>query len=156
INAAFSADGRWIVTASTDGMIRVWDADNGHPVIPPLNHPGLIRADFGPDGQTLLSVSGNVHTEALLRRWELPRDARPREDLLHLTHLLAGHDLTGAGGLTALSFENLRGYFEELRAKYPDDFRVAPAVAQQWREEQIAECLKSGNLPGAFLHQDWL
>ena len=73
-----------------------------------------------------------------------------------LCQLCTGHRIDRSGGLEPIHNEQLQKLWTELRAKYPDDFRVPPAVARQWREEQIADCMKMCNLPGAFLHRDWL
>ncbi len=40
VDAAFSPDGRRIVTASEDQTARVWDAATGQPVTPPMKHEG--------------------------------------------------------------------------------------------------------------------
>jgi WD40 repeat protein len=58
--AAFSADGRWVVTASADRHARLWDAVTGQPVGLPLPHPGEVvrAAALGPgDRPTVLTVS---------------------------------------------------------------------------------------------------
>ena len=65
---AFSRDGRWLLTRSTDGTLRVWESDTGAPVetwtglpkglpspadvdAPPIPDLGL---DFAPSGTALL------------------------------------------------------------------------------------------------------
>jgi WD40 repeat protein len=63
--AAFSADGRRVVTASFDGIARVWDAATGAPVTPPLQHYGpLLRAAFSPDGRLVVTISKDGTTRA--------------------------------------------------------------------------------------------
>ena len=153
-HAAFSPDSRWVVTASQDGTARVWAAATGQPRTPPLKHTTVFvaHAAFSPDGRWIVTAG----SDKAARLWELPPEDRPSEDVLRLYQLLAGHRIDISGGLTPLPPEQQYTLFTMLRAKYPDDFRVAPAVARQWRQEQIAECMKSGNLAGVFLHRDWM
>ena len=57
-HAELSPDGRRLVTASFDKTARVWDADTGQPVSPPLKHESLvIDASFSPDGQRVVTAS---------------------------------------------------------------------------------------------------
>jgi WD40 repeat protein len=49
--AAFSPDGKTILTGSFDKTARFWDATNGRPVGQPLPHRGPVKAmTFSPDG----------------------------------------------------------------------------------------------------------
>jgi WD40 repeat protein/serine/threonine protein kinase/tetratricopeptide (TPR) repeat protein len=56
--AAFSPDGRWIVTGSEDHTARVWDAVTGEPRTPPLRHPAshVWSASFSPNGHLVLTA----------------------------------------------------------------------------------------------------
>ncbi len=57
-SAAFSPDGRWVVTSSDDGTARVWDAKSGAPISSPLRHAGPVHsAAFSPNGQQVLTAS---------------------------------------------------------------------------------------------------
>jgi WD40 repeat protein len=54
--AAFSPDGRRIVTASHDGTARIWDVATHRTLGPPLEHPGAVKAvAFSPDGRHILT-----------------------------------------------------------------------------------------------------
>ncbi len=57
LTAAYSPDGRIILTGGDDGSIRFWDACTGEPTGQPLLVPGWVRAAaFSPDGHALLIV----------------------------------------------------------------------------------------------------
>jgi WD40 repeat protein len=54
----FSPDGQRIVIADSDGTARVWNADTGAPVTPPLRHDDLVTyAAFNQDGRYVVTTS---------------------------------------------------------------------------------------------------
>jgi WD40 repeat protein len=56
--AEFSADGRRLVPASTDGTARVWDVRTGAASLPPLRHGAAVyRAVFSADGTYVATAS---------------------------------------------------------------------------------------------------
>ena len=59
-SAAFSPDGKRIVTASEDSTARLWDAETGKPIGEPLKgHEGahVHSAAFSPDGKRIVTAS---------------------------------------------------------------------------------------------------
>jgi eukaryotic-like serine/threonine-protein kinase len=57
--AAFSPDGRYVVTAGADKSVRVWDVKTGKPSSKPLAHPRAVTSvAFSPDGASLVTVAG--------------------------------------------------------------------------------------------------
>ena len=56
---AYSPDGRRIVSAGSDGTLKIWDAGSGNEIttIPTLNDHVEI-CSFSPDGQRILSTGG--------------------------------------------------------------------------------------------------
>ena len=59
LSAAFSPDGKRIVTASSDKTARLWDAETGKPIGEPLKgHEAEVRsAAFSPDGKRIVTAS---------------------------------------------------------------------------------------------------
>ena len=58
ITAAFSPDGRRIVTASEDGTARVWDSETGRELDVLKGHIGAVySAAFSPDGRRIVTAS---------------------------------------------------------------------------------------------------
>ena len=58
-SAAFSPDGKRIVTASDDKTARMWDGETGKPIGEPLKgHEGtVVSAAFSPDGKRIVTAS---------------------------------------------------------------------------------------------------
>ncbi len=58
--AAFSPDGRRVVTASFDGTAMVWDADSGARLIILSGHKGIVwDAAFSPDGRRIVTAGAD-------------------------------------------------------------------------------------------------
>jgi WD40 repeat protein len=69
VNAvAITPDGRWVVSASADGTLRVWNLESGRTVRRLEGHTGWVNAvAVTPDGRRAISASG----DETLRVWDL-------------------------------------------------------------------------------------
>ncbi|KZT67318.1 WD40 repeat-like protein [Daedalea quercina L-15889] len=65
---AFSADGRQIVSASLDGIIRFWDSGTGDAIGQPVQGPihEVVSVAFSPDGTRVVSASSERGNYSLL------------------------------------------------------------------------------------------
>ncbi len=75
---AFTPDGSRVITASTDGIVRVWDAKKGKLV-------GTRDAHGGPITSVALSVDGNTlwvaSEDHSIRAWDIHVESRPAAEL---------------------------------------------------------------------------
>lgn len=63
----FSADGRWLVSASADQTAQVWDLTSGERLTQPLKHEAaVLHASFSPDSSRVVTASA----DGTARLWE--------------------------------------------------------------------------------------
>src|SRR5207247_2468678 len=72
--AAFSPDGHRVLTISQDNLTRVWDADTGEPLTPPIPHATRAGASaFSSSGRYLLTI----HPMYVACIWDLDHELSP-------------------------------------------------------------------------------
>jgi WD40 repeat protein/tetratricopeptide (TPR) repeat protein len=96
----FDAAGRWLVTATRDGTVRVWEADTGDPITPPFVYPFAVEdAAFDANGRLLVACQGTVEeygSAVRLGLWDLAVAADGDGSLVRRALLLSGRRLDGA------------------------------------------------------------
>jgi dipeptidyl aminopeptidase/acylaminoacyl peptidase len=101
LSAAFSPDGRRVVTASADSTARVWEADTGKPVGGPLQHQERVyTAAFSPDGRRVVTASEDSTARVwavLLVCCDSQQDA---DRLASLAEAVSGNEVSDTGSLT--------------------------------------------------------
>ncbi len=123
-SAAFSPDGRRVVTASKDGTARIWDVSTGHAIGKPMRHQGeVVTAEWSPDGRSIATGSKD-HT---VRLW----DAR--------TGLPAGPPLRQGGEVTTAQWSPTGGCLLTVAAdgtaRFWDTRSGSPRSQGQLREK---------------------
>ena len=146
--AAFSKGGQQIVTTSEDRTARIWSISTGQPLSLPFVHKAEVsRALFGPDDRQLLTASGNQ-----VRLWKLPREQRPKTDLILQAELLAGERRDTAGNLISLTERDQRQAWETLTGKYPELFRTNPEEIVAWHRQAASNAEQATNWFAAVFH----
>jgi hypothetical protein len=100
--ARFSPDGKQLVTGSSDGTVRIWDAATGQLMASPVTY-----GDYDGDGQVDVVVDGKLAELASVdygnvpqnRAWSLSGLSRTGQDdpAGNLTRLLAAHGMPSGG-----------------------------------------------------------
>ena len=90
IDADFSPDGLWVLTAAADGTCRFWNSHTGQPLTPVLPH-------FGPvTGMRFLNAGLSLITGSLdgrIRQWSLSPASEPVERLVEMAQLVSASAL---------------------------------------------------------------
>jgi RNA polymerase sigma factor (sigma-70 family) len=62
---AFAPDGKTLVSAGNENLLRFWDPSTGQELRPPVNFCGASQLTFAPDGKTLAVVGGSSSIQLL-------------------------------------------------------------------------------------------
>lgn len=145
----FNLDGKWFVTACVDKTARVWDAQDGYPLTPPMRHlTELTSAFFAAHDDEVITID----TNNISRVWKLAIDERPVADLVSLSHLLAGFPPGRFGSGESPQVDTLEALWQRLRVKYPETFETSESEIERWHEFQAQECETNHQWFAAVFH----
>jgi WD40 repeat protein len=142
----FSSDSRWVLTmceGQVNGTARVWDAQTGEALTPPLRHPWRLKdahAQFF-DGYRKILTRTSRERGGKSMLWDLPIERGSLTNLAELVKLLSGHQLDLTGAVLPQRPEELQKTFEGLTAERPPNFIVSQDDVINWylREAEASE-----------------
>src|SRR5262249_38542409 len=76
-SAAFSGDGKRVVTTSADKTARIWDAESGKEIAVMKGHDFVVSAAFSDDGKQVVAASSRT-----ARIWDVTLATLVRDDTL--------------------------------------------------------------------------
>ncbi|HYG35763.1 MAG TPA: hypothetical protein VEC99_13315, partial [Clostridia bacterium] len=132
---------------------RVWNAETGDPLTPPLANLGPYdRVRFLEDGVHLLATGRSG--QGLI--WKLRVDSRPAEDLILLSQLLSGQLKPPSPVGPNNASPSLLQLWNQLRARYPSDFTVSIAEVTAWHESLAEQSERQKEWFAAAFHLEQL
>jgi WD40 repeat protein/tRNA A-37 threonylcarbamoyl transferase component Bud32/Flp pilus assembly protein TadD len=146
---AFSVDDRFIAAHRGTDAIGLWAAPSGEPLAPLLRHPGYVTSvSFASSGSALLSTAADGTALA----WPLVTLDWPLVDLAGLAQLFGGESVTSDEPGRPLPALRIVASWNELRARHPGVFQVAPRTASAWHHSQAEDVAELGRWSDALPH----
>jgi hypothetical protein len=118
---AFTPDGRHVLSASSDGVLKIREWRTGKMVCPPLALGGAgLNLAVTPDGQRV-AVGGFLKKLPVfhLDDWLAPAPLEPN-DLCVWGELVSGQRVEAGGGVTYLTADEWLQRWRDFRRRYPD------------------------------------
>jgi WD40 repeat protein/tetratricopeptide (TPR) repeat protein len=151
---AFSADGRWLLTAA-GRFVRLWDARSGEAVVPPLP----FASGAAPLSELAFSKTGELITQTGPgTRWvrKLAADSRSDADLADLALVFSGREESASGQLVPVEAAAYDAAWQRVHGKHPAEFVAPPARLLAWAQRGAAECESRDLWGGLLRHLDVL
>jgi hypothetical protein len=161
VNVAFTADGRWLLTSTSGGPLRLWQGETGKPIAPaiPLLEGGL-QLLVPPDGRRVLVVGlSRVSAFHLGMLAEGQGEALDDESRILLGEILAGQRIHEEGaGVANLASEEWLERWRAFRRRHPGHGAVdfSPGALRAWHHRQADVRAQERQLNAAAWHLERL
>jgi tetratricopeptide (TPR) repeat protein len=151
IQAEFSPDRRWVLTASEDHTAQVWDAESGELLMPPLRHEGsVVVARFSPDGRQIVTAG----RDGVAKLWTMEASSLPSEESAALARLVSARKVDATEGLVRITTAEFRELWERTRDRYGRYLEVSPEEAAAWHRRELQRCEAAGLSEAAVHHSE--
>ncbi len=138
------------MTVSSDQTARLWEAESGEPLSPPLPHPASLRRGVFLDDHSFLTSDDKGNSWV----WKVTTNSYPVGDLKLIAELLNGTRPSVAGPGT--SPETSYSIWRKMKTKYPMDFTTTHEELVAWHRQQAALSNEEGRWLAALFHFDHL
>ncbi len=140
--AAFSPDGRWVISGSDDRTARVWESDTGHEIARVVHEAYVKAVAFSPDGRWIASGSD----DGVVRVWEA-RTGRIVAEMAHGTGV----------GVVAFSPDGrlVASAACDIDDVYGGPFCYAGSVRVWWWQPEDMIDLACGRLTRNLTREEW-
>jgi hypothetical protein len=146
-HAGFDPDGRRVLTASSDGTVRLWDLTAASAENSPLGG----RRELHRTRHSFRFAAGSTQ-ELDVRIWDLSASDRPLADLRTYGQFLAGLELDDVGRPLPLDSTRIERLWQALQVKYPQDFSPSAPEIRAWHMQEAQNCEISGKWADAERH----
>src|SRR5262249_1746173 len=145
-------------TGGSEGLeARVWDAETGEALTPPLRH-GWASLNSWPNPSVPISpddrVLATAYRDGTVGFWDLSPDERPADDLLLLAQLMTQQKNRAGQSPEALTQEEVRAAWGKLRTNYPESFTSSSIDDFEWHRHGAETCERRELWEEAFRHLD--
>jgi WD40 repeat protein len=153
--ATFSGDGRLVATL-TPSELRVWEAETGELLTPPLPLPPRVSAaTFAADGRSVLLYEGILthHRPAGAFRATLPAVPAGAGQVARMAELLSGERLDRPGSRRLTAQQEMAAW-AEIAGLYRPFTRLDPDTDVEWHRTEAGRCERAGEWRAAVRHLD--
>jgi len=117
----FSSDSQRLIASGPDETARVWDAESGLLVLPPLAHEGSVDdIACSDDDRKILTAGGNRNgtttrgiSAGCAMVWDVPVESRPVQELMLLAQVLSQRTIDSMGDIVQLRKEKVIKLWQE-------------------------------------------